>query len=192
MRTPSLMWNMALRGGVWGFPIGLLLGGIYSIVVLGIVALSPRLTGLGSSQPPPALFLIYTILLLGLIGSLVGGLIGLAAGPLGGLFCFALTRLFFFPLQNGRRYRFVVEIAGALYGMATTLICTQLIGRLPIAPPIEGTGNLLLFHLFPAIIAGAVCLYIGRQIAAWYENANPGNRAQDPPGPVTSARPVAS
>ncbi len=191
MRTSQLLWNLTWRGGAWGFPVGLLLGGLYSMLVLGIVILVAQLAGTGPAQLPPIPFLIYTILLLGIVGGVIGGVIGMVSGPIGGLLCFILTRLFFFPLRQARRYRWVMEIAGALYGAAATLIGVQLISQFSIAPPVGGTGNVMMFYFFPGLIAGLGCLFVSRQIAAWYENESDGKQIGPVLGQVASIKPAA-
>ncbi len=192
MHTARLLVNMILRGGAWGLPTGLIFGGIYSMLVLGSIILLSRLAGAANSQPPPPLFTIYTILLLGIVGSVVGALIGIVSGAIGGLGCFILTRLLFWPLVQARRYRWVMGLAGIFYGVVTTPLAMQIMSQFSIAPPVGGTGQLALFYIVPGLIAGAACLYISQRIAAWYENENVSSPKREMTGTVVSARPLAS
>ncbi len=129
------------RIGMWGLIGGMVLGGLYSMLIL----FSPGLLLLG-----------------GLIGGVVGGVVGILNGILVGV----ITRMYFNPLTNSKRYRWTIGIASVLFtGM------TALIGFIMFFEGLTGFGKIWLtcwFDILPTIIAAATAGYASQRYARWY------------------------
>ncbi len=106
---------------------------------------------------------LYGTLLIPVLGTLFGAgyglLAGLISGLIAGIVISAVTRLYFYPLQDERQYTRVIPIIAAL--VTTTCIAVVLYIVLP------GTG-FLIFGI-PALLGGAASGILSRRLVGWYQ-----------------------
>lgn len=172
--TFKLLWGTTWRGGAWGTALGALLGAVYGalfLVALFLFAISTQ-----SGAPPQAEDAprgLGAVLFLTLIGSGVGSIFGIPTGILIGLvdgfLLGILTRAFFFPLRDARRYHWVIGTASALLSAIGSFISFALILLLYAKEHSISVTTMAAAGAFPALIAGAGGVFISNRIARWYE-----------------------
>ncbi len=171
MSTSKLLFNFIWRGGAWGTLLGAVGGtgfGAWTGVALLALGLTQTDTALTSADLGRG---IFAALFLALIGSGIGSLFGLPTGFFLGLLCGgvigAVTRAFYYPLQNARRYRVIVAgisaMLGALGSLAAFAAILQFYARRAVF------AESLIYFSVPALIAGACAAFVGGRLARWYE-----------------------
>ncbi|MBI3913565.1 MAG: hypothetical protein HY327_05180 [Chloroflexi bacterium] len=168
MRTLKLLWNFIWRGGAWGTLFGAVGGtgvGAWTGVALLAFGLTQTETAFTSADIVRG---IFAMLFFALIGSGVGSLFGLPTGFFLGVLIGAVTRAFFYPLQNAPRHRVVVASISALLGAVGSLVAFAAILQFYARRAVFADS--LIFFAVPALIAGACAVFIGGRVARWYEH----------------------
>jgi hypothetical protein len=126
-------------------------------------------------EPTNAIPVLFGILFLWFVGAVAGGLFsvpaGIVVGLSGGILMSILTRLFFYPLKNARRYRVVMGIVMGAYAFVVSWLCFMAVYLLfskdhTIQPPLVPW-----LAMIPALIAGALGYVVSEWITRWYEKA---------------------
>ena len=169
LTTLGLLWHVGWRSLVMGGLAGAVYGGIYGGVnglALGVSS------GLMSS-------LNLTLVAI-LFGAGYGSTVGLWVGAVNTLVVGLLTRRFFFPLKNARRYRRVLRLSttavGTLSGIIGFFVPTFFLLSANSASHIT-LG--LFFNVVPAIVLGLSMGAISKPIARWYEGRMGHSEAQN-------------
>ncbi len=173
MSTTKLFLNITARATASGIIIALTVQAIFGLA-LAIFAFAAALTNRGAElfSPGNAIAALAGILILWLIGAVAGGLFsipaGIFVGVTGGILMSVLTRLFFYPPKNARRYRVTMGIAMGAYAFIVSWLCFMAVYLLfsqdhaiqaPLVPWIA---------LLPALIAGALAFFVSGWITRRY------------------------
>jgi hypothetical protein len=171
--TRSLFWNITWRATAGIMGAAWLAQMIFMVLFasFGIaagVANSPS----GLTSPADLFRMLLASMFLALVGGVAGGFFSLPTGFLlglsGGILASLLTRLFFFPLANPVRYRKVIGIAMAAWGLLGSwlwfmalYLLTARDNRLqsPLAPWLA---------LAAALVVGVCAWLVSRWIVRWY------------------------
>lgn len=183
MTTARLLWGMTWRGAGCGLLSGLALGALPGmLIIVSAIALMLIFWNTPMYFAGEELFFAELITIFILVAGLaMGTTIGLTNGISCGLLVGVLTRVFFFPLKNARRYRRVIGAASIVIGMAITLplfltLFNAIIEKI-FTPQMPPTGHIAFFVLMviaPVLIEGLIAFLIGQIIALWYINAMKG------------------
>lgn len=159
----SLVRQITGRATKWGMISGAYLGLLYgtlAILVPGIVAhvMTPKEALVVSSLP----FVLSYATFGGLFGCVIGGFMGFVLGIINGLILGSITRRFFRPLTNIRRYRCVLGLASTAISLVAAWIG---FGRNYTGPFDQ---EAVIFSVMPTIIAGLTGLVASQCLATWY------------------------
>ncbi len=171
MSTPKLLFNFIWRGGAWGTLFGAVGGaGVGAWTGVALLALGLTQTDAAFTSADIARG-IFAMLFFALIGSGVGSLFGLPTGfflgLMGGGVIGAVTRAFFYPLQNAHLYRVIVASISAIFGALGSLSAFAAILQFYARRAVFAES--LAFFSVPALIAGACAAFVGGRVARWYE-----------------------
>ena len=176
MSTPKLFWNILWRATACGVIIALTVQAIFGalLAVFGVAAaMANRGTELFS--PGNALAALGGIFILWLIGAVAGGLFsipaGIFVGVTGGILMSILTRIFFYPLKNARRYRVTIGILMGVYALVVSWFCFMAVYLLFARDNTIQSPLVPWLALIPALIAGALGYFVSGWIARWYERS---------------------
>jgi len=126
-------------------------------------------------SPGNALAALGGIFILWLIGAVAGGLFsipaGIFVGATGGILMSILTRIFFYPLKNARRYRVTIGIVMGVYALVVSWFCFIAIYLLFARDNAIQSPLVPWLALIPALIAGALGYFVSGWIARWYERS---------------------
>lgn len=176
MSTTKLFWSITWRATVCGAAIAAAVQALFG-ALLAAFATAAAMTNRGTElfSPGIAIAVLAGIFMLWLIGAVAGGLFSVPAGILvgvsGGILVGILTRLFFHPVKDARRYRGVMGIVMGGYAFAASWVCFMAVYLLfardnelqsPLVPRLA---------LIPALIAGGLGYLVSGWIARWYERA---------------------
>ena len=186
MTTRKLLWGMTWRGMALGTEYGAVLGFLYGLLILLLVF---GLSSIFPSPPPTqivgeqieldaSVFFIGT-LLSSFAGFVVGISTGLTIGLIGGVSCGIVTRLFFLPLLDPKRYYCITQTLGSLYSSVGTSICIFLFFRPTGMDQNTFDFGHLVIVFVSALISGICGILISRRIAQWYERESAKGIAQN-------------
>ena len=117
---------------------------------------------------------MVAVLFLALIGAVVGALFGVPAGLVvgttNGLLLGVLTRALFYPLNNARRYSWVIAVVSAVFTCIVAWLCFIGIMLFYANRNAANVGVLAVVVAVPALIAGIGAGLTSRLIAHWYES----------------------
>lgn len=176
MPTPKLFWNILWRATACGVIIALTVQAIFGalLVVFGFMAAATN-RGAELLTPENAVATLGGIFILWLIGAVGGGLFsipaGIFVGATGGILMSIITRIFFYPLKNARRYRIVIGIAMGVYALVVSWLCFIAIYLLFARDNTIQSPFVPWLALIPALIAGALGYFVSGWIARWYGKA---------------------
>lgn len=177
MPTTKLFWNISWRATLGGIVIALAVQAIFGAVFAafgGAAAISNR--GAELLAPTNAIPIALGILFLWLVGAIAGGIFSIPAGVFvgatGGILMSIITRLFFYPLKNARRYRVVMGIGMGLYALVVSWLCFMAIYLLFARDNALQSPLVPWLAMIPALIAGALAYFVCGWIAQWYARAN--------------------
>lgn len=177
MSTPKLFFHITGRAAAGGIVIALTVQAIFGLA-LAAVAMAAALTNRGAEllEPTNAVPAILGILFLWLVGAIAGGLFSIPAGIFvgvsGGLLMSVLTRIFFYPLKNARRYRIVMGILMGAYAFVVSWVCFMAVYLLFARDNTIQAPEVPWIALIPALIAGVLGYFVSGFIAKWYVNAS--------------------
>ncbi|MDY6936961.1 MAG: serine/threonine-protein kinase [Cyanobacteriota bacterium] len=164
--TLGLLWHVGWRSLAMGTGAGAVYGGIYGAInglFMGIVETSTQSVGI--------------VLIAIAVGAGSGAGVGLWVGAANALLVGLLTRLFFFPLKNVRRYRrvlsFLTPAVGTLAGMFGFFFpfFISLMGSMT---DTQIYAIVLTFNIIPSIVLGLSMGAISKLFARWYERRSRG------------------
>jgi hypothetical protein len=175
MSTSELFWGTTWRGAGLGLLAGTLGGASYGAVFANVLFAIGVLTQAPFELKPQDLVgALAAVLIMGLVGSVIGALFGvpsgLVVGVAGGVLLGVLTRAFFYPLTNARRYRWAIAVVSASFTGVLAWICFFSIMLFYANKGAADVGVLAVIVTVPALIAGVGAGLTGRLIAQWYEN----------------------
>ncbi|MGJ3249133.1 MAG: serine/threonine protein kinase [Elainellaceae cyanobacterium] len=136
MTTQRLFWNALYRSTLTGALAGLACGAAVGSIIFPVIG---------------------TLLLM-----LVGLMMGVPTGIGNGLFIGLITRLWFFPLKNPRRYQQTITFA------STLLITVMITVGLAMITDMLSSPEILIVTLIPGIFGGLSMGVATRAIAQWY------------------------
>lgn len=182
MTTSTLFWNITWRAAVGGLVTALVAQAIFGMAMASVGILAAVMNqGARPLTPAESVPTVLGIFSLGLMGMIASGIIalpiGLVLGVSGGIVMSAITRLFFNPLQNARRYRAVI---GIMMGGFSILVCWLVFMAIYLLFARNNSLQSPLvpwLALLPALIAGGLGLFVSLWIARWYEGALQGASA---------------
>ncbi|MBI5302586.1 MAG: hypothetical protein HY868_10645 [Chloroflexi bacterium] len=169
MTTRKLLWGMTWRGGVWGLVCGGLLGGGYSVVLLGLLYMGYVINAFLFSDfdylfyvlTDATLAALPTMLVSFFLGSPVGGVAGATVGCVIGIF----TRILFYPSEDEKRFQLSIRVLGDV----AAIIATFLSLGFAITRSSEGLAlNDALITAFIAFIAGQTIILVQKPTTAWF------------------------
>ena|GEM_PF-2197266 len=171
--TPKLFLNITGRATLGGIVIALAVQAIFGAVLAGLgIAAGISQAQTTSVNPAGALLGIFA---LWLIGAIAGGIFsipaGIFVGATGGLLMSMLTRIFFYPLKNARRYHVVIGIVMGAYAFAVSWICFMAVYLLFARDNTIQSPFVPWLALIPALIAGGLGYFVSGWIARWYSRA---------------------
>lgn len=173
VKTSKLFLHIAARATAGGIVIALAVQAIFG-AVLAIFGVAAAITNRGTElfELTNAIPVILGIFVFWLIGAVAGGLFsipaGIFVGVTGGMLMSILTRVFFYPLKNARRYRVIMGILMGAYALVISWICFMAVYLLfardneiqsPLVPWIA---------MIPALIAGGLGYFVSWWIGKWY------------------------
>jgi hypothetical protein len=116
---------------------------------------------------------LFAVLFFALVGAVVGALIGVptgfVVGTASGLLLGVLTSLFFYPLNNTRRYRRVIVGVSGVFTAVAAWVCFTGIILFYANRSAANVGVLAVIVTIPALVAGIGAGLTSRLIANWYE-----------------------
>jgi hypothetical protein len=174
MTTFKLLFGTIWRGGAWGLLAGTMLGTAYGAVFanglffFGLLSQAPA--EFQGDDVPRA---IVAVLLLALIGSIMGGVFGiptgLVVGLLNGLLLGIVTRAFFYPLRDAKKYRRVIALTSAVFTAIASWLGFFVIMLFYANTEKANVPVLAIGVIIPAVIAGIAAGFISQMGARWYE-----------------------
>jgi hypothetical protein len=177
VNTPILFLNMTGRATLCGVVIALVVQAIFG-ALLAAFAVAAAVTNRGTEllAPTNAIPVILGIFMLWLIGAVAGGLFsvpaGMVVGVTGGLLMSLISRIFFYPLKDARRYRVVMGVLMGAYALVVSWLCFMAVYLL-FARDNELQSPLVPWlTLLPALIAGGLGYFVSGWIAQWYVRAS--------------------
>lgn len=174
MPTSKLFLNITARATASGIVIALAVQAIFGLA-LAIFAVAAAMTNRGTEllELTNAIPVILGIFIFWLIGAVAGGLFsipaGIFVGATGGILMSAITRIFFYPLKNARRYRMVIGILMGAYALIVSWICFMAVYLLFAKDNAVQSPLVPWIALIPALIAGGLGYFVSGWIARWYE-----------------------
>ncbi len=176
MPTLKLFWNILWRAVMGGVVIALTVQAIFGALfaVFGVAAAMAN-RGTELLELTNAIPVILGIFIFWLIGAVTGGLFsipaGIFVGATGGVLMSAITRIFFYPLKNARRYRVTIGILMGLYALVVSWLCFMAVYLLFARDNTIQSPFVPWIAIIPALIAGALGYFVSGWIARWYEKA---------------------
>jgi hypothetical protein len=156
-----------LAGTLGGTSYGVLFANI--LLAFGIMSQAPF-----EVKPQDLVGALAAFVIFALIGSVMGGLFGvpsgLVVGVTAGLLLGVLTRVFFYPLTNARRYRRVIAGTSAAFTGLLAWFCFFSIMLFYANKSAANFGVLAAIGVVPALIASIGAGLMSRVIANWYES----------------------
>lgn len=182
MSTMKLFLNITARATASGIIIALTVQAIFGLA-LAIFAVAAALTNRGAElfSPGNAIAALAGIFILWLIGAVAGGLFsipaGIFVGATGGILLSILTRVFFYPPKNARRYRVTMGIVMGVYAFVVSWLCFMAVYLLFARDNEIQSPHVPWIAMIPALIAGVLGYVVSTWITRWYLQALP-NAAQ--------------
>ncbi len=174
MTILKLLWNTTWRGGALGLGVGTFAGATFgalfgNVLVFGVELLKQR--------PDPGLndlpALIGAVALIALIGSVIGALFGVptgfVVGVVNGLLLGIVSRVFFFPPNDIRGYRWMIALISMVFTTLASWVGFMLITFLYANQDKADFVGIAIFLIVPALIAGAIAGAVSQIGARWYE-----------------------
>ena len=175
MTTLKLFWGTTWRGAGLGLLAGALGGSAYGaifanvLLAFGVMAQAPF-----EVKPQDLVGALAALVIFALIGSVVGGLFGVPSGIVvgvaGGLLLGVITRVFFYPLKDMRRYRRTIAGISAAFTGVLGWFCFFSIMLFYANKGAANVGALAAIGIVPALIAAVGAGLMSRLIAHWYES----------------------
>lgn len=169
LSSDSLVWRMVGRATKWGVAGGANLGLVYGVLVIvvrgiaeNVMAPEGALAGTVPSLPTILFFAVFG----GLFGCVIGGFMGLVLGVINGWLLGLITRRFFCPLTNIRRYRWIVGLTSTSISLIAAAI-----GFASVRPERQLEINVVTVTLHvavPTLIAGLAAGWASQVLATWY------------------------
>lgn len=173
MSTSKLFLNITGRATLCGAVIAVAVQALFGALLAAFAAaaaVSNRGTELFS--PETAIAVLAGILFLWLVGAIAGGIFSIPAGILvgvsGGILMSILTRIFFYPLKNARRYRVVVGILMGAYAFVVSWLSFMAVYLLFARDNEMQSPEIPWLAMLPALIAGGLGYFVSGWIARWY------------------------
>ncbi|MCG3140023.1 MAG: hypothetical protein HDKAJFGB_00983 [Anaerolineae bacterium] len=173
MSTTKLFLNITARATASGIIIALTVQAVFG-ALLAIFGLAAALTNRGAdlASPGNAIASLAGIFILWLIGAVAGGLFsipaGIFVGATGGILLSILTRIFFYPPNNARRYRVTMGILMGAYAFIVSWLCFMAVYLLFARDNEIQSPNVPWLAMIPALIAGGLGYFISAWITRWY------------------------
>lgn len=173
MSTSKLVLNITARATAGGIIIALMVQAIFG-ALLALFAVGAAMTNRGTDllSPGTAVAALAGVFVLWLIGAIAGGIFsipaGIAVGVSGGILMSLLTRVFFYPLKETRRYRIVMGILMGMYAFIVSWICFMAVYLLFAKDNAVQSPLVPWLALIPALIAGVMGYFVCGFIAKWY------------------------
>lgn len=173
MTTPKLFLNITGRATLCGAAIGFAMQALFA-AVLAAFAVAAAVTNRGTDlfSPGTAIAVLGGIFMLWLIGAVAGGIFsipaGIVVGVSGGILMSLITRIFFYPLKDARRYRVVMGILMGVYALVVSWLCFMAVYLLFARDNTIQSPLVPWLALIPALIAAALGYFVGWWIARWY------------------------
>ncbi len=177
MTTSKLFLGITGRAAIGGIVIAVAVQALLG-AVLAAVAVAAATTNRGTEllSPGNAIASLAGVFVLWLIGAIAGGLFSIPAGIVvglsGGILMSVLTRIFFYPLKNARRYRIVIGIVMGAYAFAISWICFMAVYLLFARDNTIQSPEVPWIALIPALIAGGLGYFVSGWIGKWYEKSS--------------------
>jgi len=171
--TTKLFLNITARATASGIIIALTVQAVFG-ALLAIFGLAAALTNRGADlvSPGNAIASLAGIFVLWLIGAVAGGLFsipaGIFVGATGGILLSILTRIFFYPPNNARRYRVTMGILMGAYAFIVSWLCFMTVYLLFARDNEIQSPNVPWLAMIPALIAGGLGYLISAWITRWY------------------------
>lgn len=174
MMTFKLLWSTTWRGGAWGLLAGTLLSMVYGALFFNAMLFFGLLSEMPVAfESSDVLRVGVVVPFLALIGAIMGGIFGIPTGAvvggLNGLLLGIITRVFFFPLHDSKKYRRVIALTSAVFtalaswfGFFALMLFYANIEK-------ANVPVLALIITLPALIAGMAAGLISQIGARWYE-----------------------
>ncbi len=173
MPAPKLFLNITARATISGIVIALMVQAIFGgvLAIFGVIAAMAN-RGQELLAPGNVAAAVAGIFILWLIGAVAGGLFsipaGIFVGATGGILMWLITRIFFYPLKNARRYRVMIGIVMGAYAFVVSWICFMAVYLLFSKEHTIQAPLVPWLALIPALIAGALGYFVSGWIGKWY------------------------
>jgi hypothetical protein len=173
MSTSKLFLGITGFATLGGVVIALAVQAIFG-TVLAAFAVAAAATNRGTElfSPGNALAALAGVFILWLIGAVAGGIFSIPAGIFvgvsGGILMSILTRVFFYPPKNARRYRVVMGVLMGAYAFVVSWLCFMAVYLLFARDNELQSPQVLWIAMIPALIAGVLGYFVSGWIAKWY------------------------
>ncbi len=177
MSTSKLFLNITGRAAIGGIVIALAVQALFG-ALLAAIGVAAAVTNRGTDlfELRNAIAVSAGIFVMWLIGAIAVGIFsipaGIAVGMSGGIAMSIITRIFFYPPKNARRYRIVIGILMGVYALLVSWICFMAVYLLYAKDNAVQSPLVPWIALIPALIAGVLGYFVSGFIANWYVKAS--------------------